>query len=199
MNHAPIQTVSPSAALCIPKRAESEVPAVHPQDPASVVMTDFACEYPVVAGPEEQIDNALQNMMRFGVRALVVVEQGAMVGLITAQDILGERPMQFLTSQACTHESCTHRDVLVGDIMTPVTDLPVLTLDALRVAQVGDVAETFKATSQTHLVVIETEPSQRSRLRGLLSRTRLGRQLGMDIAPVSYLPPMQAALAIARS
>ncbi|MHB1668621.1 CBS domain-containing protein [Thiomonas sp.] len=162
-------------------------------------MTDFACEYPVVAGPEEQIDNALQDMVRFGVRALVVVEQGAMVGLITAQDILGERPMQFLASQACTHDTCLHRDVLVGDIMTPVAELPVLALDALFAAQVGDLAETFRATSQTHLVIIENEPGQRSRLRGLVSRTRLGRQVGMDIAPVSYLPPTQAALAIARS
>ncbi|MDE1953526.1 MAG: CBS domain-containing protein [Betaproteobacteria bacterium] len=199
MNYAPIKLSCAAATLCVPGRVESHLPAVHLHDPALTVMTDFACEYPVVTDPRAQIDAALQDMMRFGVRALVVVEQGAMHGLITAQDIMGERPLQFLQGPACTHDTCLHQDVLVSDIMTPVAELPMLDVQALLTARVGDLVETFKVRPETHLVVVEHGLGQPARLRGLVSRTRLERQLGTNIAPVSYLPPMQAALAVARS
>jgi hypothetical protein len=64
--------------------------------------------------PERQIDDALDDMIRMGVRALLVVRISASWAS-SPRDIQGERPLQFLQSSTYTH----HRDIRVTHIMTP--------------------------------------------------------------------------------
>lgn len=162
------------------RRAVENVAHAAATDPALSVMVDFVRDYPIMVGPERHIDEALQDMRSSGVRTLLVTRQRAVVGLITAYDIQGERPLQFIQSSDCVHDTCLHRDVTVGDIMTPLEQLPVLEFDDVAVARVGDLLETFKATAQTHLVVIESESDDAIRVRGLISCARLERQLGLN-------------------
>lgn len=54
-----------------------------------------------------------------------------------------------------------------------------LDLRALQSASVGDLIESFKATEQTHLVVVDSHPDGSSLVRGLISRIWLERQLGI--------------------
>ena len=65
-------------------------------DPAIHVVTDFVWEPPVTVREEITIDDALREMIRAGVRALLVVRDEVVTGLITSYDIQGERPLQFL-------------------------------------------------------------------------------------------------------
>ncbi len=186
-------------ALCMPRREQDRWPALHHGSAALDVLTDFDREHPVVVGPEVGIDHALADMMRHGVRALVVVEDARMTGLITAQDILGEKPLHYLTT-ACTHASCRRQDVLVADIMTPLAELALFDYAALPTARTGDLEQTFHALAVSHLVVMQQHGDGDGwRLRGLISRSRLSRQLGHDVEAAGYLPPVQAALQLAAS
>jgi hypothetical protein len=118
--------------------------------PAMAALTDCTRECPVAVDPGRHIDDALQHMMRAGVRALLVLDEGRVLGLITAYDILGERPIQFLQSPECVHDTRLHSDVTVADVMTRLERLPVLELKCLQSACVGDLIETFHTSGNTH-------------------------------------------------
>lgn len=179
MTYRPLVFSNTRVAAVIPQRAAPGLPSLTLDEPAMAAMTDFTRECPVAVSPDRHIDDALQDMIRAGVRALLVLEEGRMLGLITSYDIQGERPIQFLQSPACTHDTCLHRDVTVADIMTPLEQLPTLGLRAVQSARIGDLRATFRATEQTHLVVVESRPDGTSLVRGLISQTRLERQLGV--------------------
>jgi len=68
----------------------------------------------------------------------------------------------------------------VGDIRTPWSKLPLITFEALRNARVSNALELFDVTQATHLMVIESSEAS-VRLRGVVSRTRLERQVWQSI------------------
>jgi CBS-domain-containing membrane protein len=63
-----------------------------------------------VADEERQIDESLQDMIRHGVRALLVTREDRVTGLITSYDIQGEKPLQFLQNSNYRR----HQDICVG-------------------------------------------------------------------------------------
>ena len=155
------------------------------EDAALSAMVDFHQVCPVTVEPERKIDAALQNMIGARVRTLLVVSDGQMIGLITAYDIQGQKPLQFLRGSDCIHLKCRHEDIEVADIMTPVAALPTLRFDDVREARIGDIVETFRKTRQTHLLVTERKSDQGSGIRGLISRTEVERRLGVSPAQAS--------------
>lgn len=166
----------------LPQRSNSSDQLVKLADLAISVMNDFAREYPVTVDEDRQIDAALTDMIRLGVRALVVVRERKVVGLITSYDIKGERPMQCMQRFGYSHR----QDIQVGHVMTPWADLQTLSWRAVNDASVGDLLEVFRETHLMHLLVVETAAADRTTyVRGLFSRTRLERQLGL-------LPAMSA-------
>ena len=64
-------------------------------DPHKVSVADVCSEDPVVAAPEESLDDALQRMASEQVRRLPVVEDGRLVGICTRSDVLRTRRRQF--------------------------------------------------------------------------------------------------------
>lgn len=143
------------------------------------VTTDFAIDAPHIVSEERHIDVALHDMIVAGVRALFVLREGAVTGLITAHDILGEKPVKFLQDPFCAGNPCTRRDIVVGDIMSRLPWLETLELKWIQEASVGDIASVFRSNSLTHMVVME--PGNQGgvrRIRGLISRTRVERYLG---------------------
>jgi len=118
-------------------------------------------------------------MIRAGIRSLLVVDEGAAVlGLITAADILGTRPLQFLQNPLCESHPCRHQDIRVADIMTPWAQLRLLDYHQVKAASAGDLADQFRDAETTHVLVIERSEVGTGRVRGLISRSRLLRQLG---------------------
>src|SRR5882672_1941794 len=64
-------------------------------DVAASVMTDLTRVTAVIILPGDSVDEAHRRMLQRGVRLLLVVDQDRrVVGLITATDILGEKPVQ---------------------------------------------------------------------------------------------------------
>jgi len=147
-------------------------------DPAQHVMTDLRSVTAVIILSGDSVDEAHRRMIQRGVRLLMVVDQNRhVVGLVTASDILGEKPMQLVTQRGIRRE-----ELLVRDIMTPQAELEVLDLNDVRAAKVGHIVATLKRSGRQHAVVIERDHSGRQTVRGLFSATQIARQLGVDIA-----------------
>lgn len=148
--------------------------ALEPNDPAIYAITDFKRDYPMTVDAERQIDEALSDMIRLSVRALLVAKDQRLVGLVTSYDIQGERPIQFL--QASNYSR--HQDIRVMDVMTPWDELQVLDWESVESARAAELMAVFEHTSLTHLLVIEVDrKSSMSTVRALASRARLMRQL----------------------
>lgn len=159
----PARTLRPTSALR----------TVALTDAAVAVMTDFAHQHPITVTESRRIEDALEDMICFGVRALLVVRGDKVSGLITSYDIQGERPLKFLQGSTYTR----HDEVQVGHVMTPWEQVPALDWEDVRAARVGEVLEVFRASEATHLVVLERDPEGAWLVRGLMSRTQLERQL----------------------
>ncbi len=152
-------------------------PALRPSAPALEAMTDLATEAAHVVVPERRIDDAIADMIAFGVRLLFVVRGESVVGVITSYDIMGERPIQFLQDPFRSEKPHRHTDVTVADVMTPIGDLRPLRFRWVEDAKVAEIAALFRSRPDTHLLVAEDEAGGSTLIRGIFSRSRLDRQL----------------------
>jgi len=145
-------------------------------DPALNVMTDLQRVSAVSTSGEESIEEAHRIMLRRGVRLLFVVDrEGTVRGVITATDLLGEKPVRFMQERGVGHP-----EVLVEDIMTPAVDLEALALQDVQGMLVGHVVATMRHVRRQHLMVSEDGGR---RIRGLFSATQIARQLGVELQP----------------
>ncbi len=143
-------------------------------DPAFSVMTDLREVSAAVTSPQERIGEAHAQMIRRGVRLLFVLEgSGAVAGVITATDLLGEKPVRFMQ----TH-GVAHADIQVEDIMTPASMLEAIPLQEVAQMRVGHIVATLKAVHRQHLMAAEDGGR---RIRGLFSASQVARQLGMEL------------------
>jgi CBS domain-containing protein len=159
----------------LPRRSILDGQPLQMDDPAIYAITDFKRDYPMTVDAERQIDDALSDMIRFSVRALLVAKEQRLVGLITSYDIQGERPMQFLQSSNYSR----HQDIRVMHVMTPWDELVALDWEQLEAARAGDLLMLFEQSNLTHLLVVAVDrKTSSSTVRALVSRARLLRQLG---------------------
>ncbi len=165
----------------LPQREAPGEQALQHGDPAVLAITDFTRVHPITVEEDRQIDAALEDMIRFGVRALLVLRDRRIVGLLTSYDIQGERPLQFLQNSNYEH----HRDIRVGHVMTPWSDLVAVEWADLQKARAGTLLEVLRHNGLSHLLVVERVDDGQVTVRALASRARLERQLHAQPAPVA--------------
>ena len=169
------EKLTPGTGISRPIRPVSIVTL---DSPALDVMTDLEKEKAVTIGPMASIDAANRLMMASGVRLLLVTEPpDRVVGLITATDILGEKPMQVVAETP----GRTYSDIVVQHIMSPAEEIEVLAFDAVRVASVGDVVTTLREAARLHALVVARSGSATPVIRGIFSATQIGKQLGIRV------------------
>ena len=146
--------------------------------PALEVMTDLRKIPTATIDADAPLDAANRFMIRRAVRLLLVTDDHRQVlGLITASDILGERPVKFAVER-----NVRRQDILVRDIMTPSERLEVLWYAELSTAEVGHVVATLKARGRQHALVAEAGPDGAGQtVRGIFSLSQIARQLGVSI------------------
>jgi len=167
--------LQPGVGFAQPTQAVPE--EVTLDDPATSVMTDLARVTAVIILPGDSVDEAHRRMIQRGVRLLLVVDQDRkVVGLITATDILGEKPVLAASERGLRRE-----EVLVRDVMTPQERLEVLSMADVRAAKVGHIVATLKKAGRLHAVVVDHDAKGRQVVRGLYSATQIARQLGAAI------------------
>lgn len=166
-------TLSPGTGFAQPAHVLPERVGI--DDPALSVMTDLQLASAVLIRPNDSIDEANRRMIQRGVRLLLVVDDARLVaGLITANDILGEKPLQVITQRGGRRQ-----DLAVRDVMTPQDRLEVLSMADVRHARVGHIVATLKESGRQHAMVVDTGADGRQRVRGLFSVTQIARQLGV--------------------
>jgi CBS domain-containing protein len=144
--------------------------------PAIDAMTDLSRVVPASVELNIQIDSAEERMRNSNVRLLFVVNQsGSLLGLVTLNDIKGERPLRFQRESGVSHH-----EVLIRDVMTPRERLEVMNMSDVAEARVGDIIETLRRTGRQHALV-EEHTASGSAIRGIFSATRIGKQLGVQL------------------
>ncbi len=157
-----------------PQRLPEQVKA---DDPALDVMTDLTKVAAIAIGPCATLDQANQRMISSGVRLLFVTDQyNSIQGIVTATDIMGEKPMKYLKEVGGKRE-----DIFVRDIMTPQDKLEVLFMVDVVNARVGDVVETLKRVGRQHALVVDLDEEKRQIVRGIFSTKQISKQLGVAI------------------
>lgn len=173
-SHQPISTVPLQKGASIRRPVQVMPETVRLEDPALSVMTDFALTYAYTVFPLQSIEFARSKMIQRGVRLLLVIDnENAMLGLITATDLTGERPMQVTRNQGIPYE-----DVLVKDVMTPRERLECLCVDDLKSASVGSIVATLQKQGRQHALVVERASDRSQVVRGLFSLSQISRELG---------------------
>lgn len=143
-------------------------------DPAISVMTDLSKIAVVNVRAKTSMNKANAKMIRYGVRMLLVLDDSdQVVGLLTASDVLGEKPMRFLQNMGGTHE-----DIMVRDIMTTQRELEVLKIADVEAAQIGQIVASLKKTHRQHALVVSEGADGRQTVCGLFSITQIARLLG---------------------
>jgi CBS-domain-containing membrane protein len=180
-NYPPLPFMSLPQGTGYAQPTQPTLDRVQLDSPATDVMTDLMRIAAVIVLAGDTVDEAHRRMIQRGVRLLLVVDQDRKVlGVITANDVSGERPVQMAAQQGI------HRDeVLVRDVMSPCARLQVLNMEQVRAATVGHIVATLKHAGRQHTLVIDQNDRGGTRLRGIFSTTQIVRQLGMTIQTVS--------------
>lgn len=145
-------------------------------NPAINVMTDLKRVSLVTIGPEELVDTANKKMQNRGVRMLIVVNAHEdIIGIITASDIMGEKPIKV-----AKEKSLKHNEICVNDIMN--AQLEVFSIADISKAKVGDLVETLKTVQRQHAIVVDNQGvNNEPTVRGIISLSQIARQLGKNV------------------
>jgi len=178
----PAFRVEPGTAI-----AQADVSSDAPvtlDSPALDVMTDLTRVKAATTHPATTLRQAEQIMIYQGVRMLFVVTAMPVIeGLITATDLDGDKRMRVV------HERNLHYDELsVADVMTGLASLDAVDFAAMRSASVGNAIATLQRLGRNHLLVVEAATARTPRrVRGVVSRSQIERQLGtaIDITPIA--------------
>jgi hypothetical protein len=152
--------------------------------PALDVMTDLTQVKAATTHPATGLQQAEQMMIYQGVRMLfVVTDMPSIEGLVAATDVRGDRAMRVVHERNVRHD-----ELCVADVMTSLAALDAIDFDRLRGACVGNLVATLKKHGRNHLLVVQHASAQTPRrVRGVISRSQIERQLGtpIDIAPIA--------------
>src|SRR3990167_3546219 len=158
-------------------RPEAMPELVHMEDPAINVMVDFKLAKAFTIHLHEAIDHALNEMKINGVHMLLVIDGEKLVGLVSTEDILGEKPIMM------THERRIPRErICVETVMTPVTDIIVFDIESLKHAKIGNIIQTLKSKNQHYALVVRNINHDEQWIRGLFSSSLINKKLHRNIS-----------------
>lgn len=177
-SYAPIPSQQMRDGALVRQPALEPAPPVALNDPAVLVMTDLTRVPAVLIDPDVEIEAAMRIMVRRNVRSLFVVSvDNEIVGLITATDLLGEKPLQHIQQYGGRRS-----DIRVRELMTPHSRLEVLPMAEVAHARVGHVLATLMHAGRQHAMAVEDRPDGRQLVRGVFSASQLERQLGQPVS-----------------
>jgi CBS domain-containing protein len=181
----PIRELGPGAGF---RRPQQPQPArVTLESPALEAMTDLARVSPATIRPQAPLEGANQFMISRGVRLLLVIDVRDMVlGVLTANDVLGEKALRVAVERGIKRSELT-----VADLMTPAELVEVIAFADADAARVGHVLETLRRAGRQHALVVDHDlvaanspykrPLRRAMVRGIFSVSQLARQLGVPV------------------
>lgn len=145
-------------------------------------MTDLRKVGVVTIEPTATMEAANLRMIQHRIRLLLVVDDTTRVfGIITATDILGEKPVKFVQETGISH-----KEILVRDIMIPQDKVEVLDMGEVSHAKVGNILTTLTSAGRQHALVVDRPAFSLPRVRGIFSTSHIARQLGIHIQTAGW-------------
>ena len=174
-NYHPLPQQRLSGSIFVARPAPPK--SVTPDSPALDVMTDLRHTHSALIEPQTSMEAAHAYMVQRGVRMLLVMSpERSLAGIITATDILGEKPLRFSEERRVKHS-----EILVSDIMTPLEKLGAIPVADVKHAKVGEVIASLRDSGRQHTLVMDTLAHGKTEICGIFSITQIERQLGMTI------------------
>lgn len=150
---------------------------VHLDDPAVSVMLDYSRVTPQTIGPNVSMDDALHEMEMIGAHLLLVVdEDDQVIGILSAENILGERPIKLIQERRIDRAS-----VRVKMVMVPIDKVIALDSDDIKYARVGNIVNTLSAEHQRYALVVQSKNGDQIKLRGLFTSSQISKQLHRNV------------------
>ena len=181
---AALSTFRLEAGTALAQANPSNQAPVDLDSPALRVMTDLTQMRAATTHPSTSLRQAEQVMIYQGVRMLfVVTEMPAVEGLITTTDLHGDKQMRAVHDRGVRYD-----DLCVADVMTATALLDAIDYGRVKSATVADAIATLKRLGRHHLLVVESATQQTPRrVRGVISRSQIERQLGVaiELAPIA--------------
>lgn len=170
----PKLSIKAESELCHP----AERPEVaHYDDPAVWVLTDFTKSTPYTITPHEAIPAALTEMKACRVHALLVInEDKQFIGLVTSEDILGEKPVKIIQERRIPRN-----EIHVHSVMTPLDQLLAFSLSQIETAKVGNIAHSLVESKQHYALVMVDSEQGRQLIRGIFSLSDISDKLGYNV------------------
>ena len=180
---SPLPTRRLPPATVIAQARDASTRPVTLESPALDVMTDLTAIKAATTSPSMSLRQAEQVMIYQGVRMLFVVRDMPRIeGLVTTTDLHGDVTMRLVQQRNVRYD-----DLSVADVMTPLSMLDAIDMADMRAATVGNVVATLRRHGRNHLLVADTPGAESpGRVRGVISRTQIERQLGMPV-PVTEI------------
>lgn len=166
-----------SSGTLITHKRRGKAVKVGLEDPAFSMMTDFKHVRPFSTTNSTTIDEIVQKMIACGVRLLFVADKNdALLGLVTYNDIFGEKPVRYLQENGGKRE-----EISAKDIMTPLARLEALETADILQARIGDIVETMKSSGRQHILVVKDQADGSQVISGLFSSTQIENRLDIKI------------------
>lgn len=146
--------------------------------PALNVMTDFLMVTPATVPADAALSLANTIMISRGVRLLLVVDSDqTIIGVVTAHDTLGERPITHIHDRGGKHH-----ELRVSDVMTPLSSVSAFLMVDVLHADVGHILQSLRQLGRQHALVVELDAQTgKEMVRGIFSATGIGRRLGVPV------------------
>lgn len=181
--YQPLAHITVKATDIITVSNPSQPLQIAADSPAFEAMTDLRRTPTISISPDETLDRAKSTMISGSVKLLFVCNGfGELLGLLTANDLAGERA---IVKAKATHQKVTELEV--GEVMTRLPDLEFLELTEVATAEVGHIIATLKAYNRQHALVVDHRQTP-TQVVGLFSSTQIARQMGIDV-----LDPVKAS------
>jgi CBS domain-containing protein len=177
--NSPLPTSRIKAGTVIAQTRDREVNAVTLDSPALEVLTDLTRVKAATTSPSTTLRQAEQIMINQGVRMLLVVsDMPAIEGLVTTTDLHGDTQMRLVQQRNIRYD-----ELRVADVMASLAELDAIDYEVMKLATVSNVIATLRRYGRNHLLVIEGPTAETPRrVRGVISRAQIERQLGSPIA-----------------
>lgn len=147
---------------------------VHMDDPAIEVMTDFTLSPAHTILPTDTMDHAIDQMKTLSVHLLLVLnEEGYFQGILSSEDVWGEKPIKVLQERRIQRDQ-----ILVRTIMVPFDDITAFDFDTIKSAKVGHIVKTLSEHKQHYaLAVSPCKDTNVQIIRGVFTASQISKQL----------------------
>lgn len=156
----------------------SFAPAIHEDSPAFLVMSDLRLTAPATTSEQASLREANQLMITRAVRMLLVLDHTQQLsGIVTSNDLLGEKPLKHTQRHRCTTS-----DITVKDVMIPLGSIEILDYSDIQSAKVGDIIATLKKSKRHHALIADYQDDGNCTICGTFSLSHISQMLNTQIA-----------------